>query len=500
MTSFSNTVLDRIRLNCIRNGDSNAFYIADRYYTYQQFAERLSSIRIAIHNHHSLEQILAIAIHDDLDTYASVFALWMEGKAYVPLHPKHPLARNISILNQVGINCILDSDTDSVFSANGVDVIKTALCPNAELFLDNWAETDDEELAYILFTSGSTGMPKGVPLSRKNLSSFVSAFWELGYELDERDRFLQCFDLTFDLSIISYLIPLLCGACVYTVPYDVTKFVYILSLFSRCDISFALMTPSTLLYFKPYFEELSFPSLKYSLFCGEALPTEIAKLWSLCIPNAVIDNVYGPTENTIFCTSYRLKKEFTVDYNGVLSIGKPMQGTTIKIVDESNNEVGVGDLGELCLSGNQLTKGYWNNPDKNSESFWNTSDGTRFYRTGDLCFYDKTGDLLYVGRKDSQVKVHGFRIELSEIEYHARAYYQNRYNVVCLAFSNQSGQTEIALFVETDVQETTGLLAFLQERIPSYMIPSHVIFEPRFPLNNSNKIDRTELKNILKRF
>jgi amino acid adenylation domain-containing protein len=500
MTSFASIILNVLRKSIIQNSESKAFYISDKYYSYRQFSERISAIRTIISDCQSNQQVFAIVIHDDLDTYASIIALWMEGKAYVPLHPRQPLERNLSIIDQVGIDCILDSAEQSLFSNEGRYIIKTVQCEYEKDYLDNWTCVSDCSLAYILFTSGSTGVPKGVPLSRKNLSSFISSFWRLGYDVNNQDGFLQCFDLTFDLSIISFLIPLLRGACVYTVPYNVTKFLYIISLFTKCDITFALMTPSTLLYLKPFFGELFFPNVKYSLFCGEALPTEIALAWSRCIPNAVVDNVYGPTENTIFCTSYRLKMDNNVDYNGILSIGKPMPGTEIKIIDENNKEVGEGVIGELCLSGDQLTKGYWNNPVKNSESFWNTPEGARFYRSGDLCFYDKNGDILFVGRKDSQVKVHGYRIELSEIEFHVRAFYQNKYNVVSMTFSNQSGQTEIALFIEAVYQDSSDLLSYLQGKIPSYMLPTRILFEPSFPLNNSNKIDRNKLKQQLNQY
>ena len=485
----------------IRNfANRNAFFISGKYYSYHQFAERISVIRWGIRSADYNERIYALAAHDDIDTYAAIFALWMEGKAYVPLNPNQPIERNINIANQVNCKYIIDSKIESEFALNAssYNVICTELLPNLIDCLDNYAETKDDDLAYILFTSGSTGLPKGVPLSRKNLSSFVKSFWSIGYNINENDRFLQCFDLTFDLSIISYLIPLLRGACVYTVPYEVTKYLYIASLLMKQNITFALMTPSTLSYLAPYFNEMSFNHLKYSLFCGEALSTDLALKWSKCIPNAVIDNVYGPTENTIFCSVYRLRGENNLEYNGVLSIGKPIEGNKFIVVDEFNEEVKESNIGELCLSGDQLTLGYWNNPTKNEESFWIASDGTRYYRSGDLCFYGEDDNLLYVGRIDSQTKIQGFRVELGEIEHHARSFYANQYRVIAIAFQNANNITELALFVESNKGDSKQLLDYLRGKLPHYMIPDLVIFEPSFPINMSEKVDRKALKNKLK--
>ena len=464
------------------HANRNAFYIDGTYYTYRQFAERISAIRGVIRDAEKKEQIWGLALHDDLNTYASIFALWMEGKAYVPLHPSWPEERIASIKTQVGCSNVLDACD----------------APYTEDQLDNWAEVSEEDLAYILFTSGSTGVPKGVPLSRKNLAAFVKAFWDLGYELDENDRCLQCFDLTFDLSIMSYLVPLLRGACVYTVPYTGVKFMSIIQLLDRYHLTFALMTPSTIQYLRPYFEELNYPEMRYSLFCGEALPTDVAMEWSRCLPNAVIDNVYGPTEDTIFCTAYRLRRDGNnVEHNGVLSIGTTMSSGKVIIVDDNKQEVHGDEVGELCLSGEQLTHGYWRNSAKNAEAFWIAEDGTRYYNSGDLCLYGEGGNINFVGRKDSQVKINGFRIELSEIEFHARQFLGDTL-VLVLAYMNEEGTQSLAMFVESANQNIDDLKNYLSSKMPSYMIPSQYICVDKFPVNNSSKIDRSALRKLIK--
>jgi len=481
MTDFRLQIVTPVCNSIANYPDRNAFYIDGTYYTYRQFAERVSAIRCVIRAAEKDEQIWGLSLHNDLNTYASIFALWMEGKAYVPLHPSWPEERIASIKEQVGCSNVLDA-CDAPYTGD---------------LLDDWAEASEDDLAYILFTSGSTGVPKGVPLSRKNLAAFIEAFWNIGYELTEEDRCLQCFDLTFDLSVMSYLVPILKGACVYTVPYDGVKYLAVVQLMAEQQLTFTLMTPSTIQYLRPYFEEFEFPAMRYSLFCGEALPTDVALEWSKCLPNAEIDNVYGPTEDTIFCTAYRLRRnEPNVEHNGVLSIGTTMTSGKVIIVDENNNEIHDDQIGELCLSGEQLTQGYWKNPEKNAEAFWFAEDGTRYYRSGDLCFYGEGGNINFVGRKDSQVKINGFRIELSEIEFHARQFLGDTL-VLVLAYTNSEGTQSLAMFIESKEQDPQPLKDYLASKMPVYMVPEKMIYVEKFPVNSSNKIDRSTLKKLI---
>ena len=494
---FEEYILDPLSKSIGQFGDKNAFCINGIFYSYSLFAKRVSAIRMAIHALQTNEQVFALAFHDDLDSYASILALWMEDKAYVPLHPNQPLERNLNIIAQVECSNVLDSEAQSAFANQRVNIITTSQCAYSADYLDEWAGASEDDLAYILFTSGSTGVPKGVPLSRKNLAAFVKAFWDLGYKLTENDRCLQCFDLTFDLSVMSYLVPLLRGACIYTIPYDVVKYFAIAQTMLEHQLTFALMTPSTIQYLRPYFEEFEFPAMHYSLFCGEALPTDVAMEWSKCLPKAEIDNVYGPTEDTIFCTTYRLRRDGNnVEHNGVLSIGTSMSSGKVIIVDDNKQEVHGDEVGELCLSGDQLTQGYWRNPEKNAEAFWIAADGTRYYNSGDLCFYGEGGNINFVGRKDSQVKINGFRIELSEIEFHARQFLEDTLALV-LAYTNSEGTQSLAMFIESKEQDNKSLVDYLSSKMPSYMMPTKYIYVPKFPVNSSNKIDRSSLKKLL---
>lgn len=477
--------------------DALSFFIDGQYYTYRQLGERISAIRIQINQLDTNEQIFALAIHDDLDTYASIFALWMEGKAYVPLHPNQPLDRNLNIIEQVGLNNVLDSAEQSVFDNQSLNVMHTNLYIYTEDYLNDWVETSDDELAYILFTSGSTGVPKGVQITRGNVAAFMDSFWKTGITISSEDRCLQVFDLTFDVSVQSYLVALTRGACVYTVPYGQVKYIYAASLIQEHKITFGAMAPSMLTYLRPYFDEFDASSMHTTILTAEACPVDLMEEWYKCAKDTEIYDFYGPTEATIYCTYYKLTRGGeNLSQNGIISIGIPMANVQAIIMRENGELVEGQEKGELCVAGGQVTPGYWNNEEKNTSSFFE-KDGVRYYHTGDLCYWDESGNILYCGRIDQQAKIQGFRVELGEIEFHARAFYNKEYRVVAIAFDNAQHLTEIALFIESEDLDTNVLLEYLRSKMPHYMIPSRIIYIPQFPLNKSEKIDRNQLKNTL---
>lgn len=505
MTNFKSQILDPV-LRSIRGCSGlNAFFIDKTYYTYLQFAERVASIRYGIQATASDEQIWALAIHDDIDTYASIFALWMEGKAYVPLHPNQPLERNLNIIAQVGLHNVLDSQHKSPFEKEDADYtlhytndVHFAVSDLDAPILRQWTEASEDDLAYILFTSGSTGVPKGVQLTRRNIAAFMDSFWKTGIDISPGDRCMQVFDLTFDVSVQSYLVALTRGACVYTVPYGKVKYIQAASLIQDQHITFGAMAPSMLTYLRPYFEEFDASSMKACILTAEACPVDLMEAWYGCAKNTEIYDFYGPTEATIYCTYYKLTRGGkNLSLNGIISIGKPLANVQAIIIREDGSLVEGQEKGELCVAGDQVTPGYWKNEEKNSSSFF-VRDGVRYYHTGDLCYWHESGNIMYSGRIDQQAKIQGFRVELGEIEHHARTYYNNERRVIAIAFQNAQNLTEIALFVESKIENPKSLIDYLRSKMPSYMIPSRIIYEPTFPLNKSEKVDRNALKQRLK--
>lgn len=490
---FKKYILEPYLVRAASFPSRNAFCISGVYFTYTDLIQKTASIARALNDNSQVQ--IGLVANDDLATYASILAIWFTGKSFVPLNPTSPAARNKNIIDQVGLTTILNSNKACEQIIEDFDSsvqFLQQLLTDAEL---------DNQLAYIFFTSGSTGIPKGVMISKKNVASFIEAFEALGYNIDETDRCLQMFDLTFDLSVMSFLVPLLKGACVYTVPKDKVKYGYIFELMEEKELTVALMVPSILNYLRPYFPEICCPKMKYSLFCGEALAVDIVEEWAKCLPNARIDNVYGPTENTIFCTCYTFKREGgNSALNGIMSIGKPMLNNLAVVFNYNNKPAQNDEIGELCLGGSQLTSGYFKNSELNMDLFFSTEYHgilTRFYRTGDLCVNKVDGNLAYSGRKDFQVKIQGFRIELSEIEFYAKKITLYNYNVLALAIKNNLNNFEIALVFEAKEFDYSVLKENLSSALPSYMVPTQYYFIKSFPLNVNGKIDRNVLYNIL---
>jgi len=482
----------------VMHGDREAFHIAGVSYTYDDLARAIAPKRAWIREHLPVqEKLVGLMGFDDLHTYASILALWSEGRAYLPLAPKAPLERNQMIIDKAGISTLFASQSCDVLMVG--QPVRTDVLPPAE-WDRSFSEFGPDELAYVLFTSGTTGTPKGVPITRANLSAFIEAFADLGIDLNSHDRCLQMFELTFDVSVLSFVMPLLAGACVHTVPQSGIKYMHIAELLAERRITMAPLVPSVITFLRPYFGEIHHPDLKYCVFAGEALPLALTADWSVCAPNARVYNAYGPTEHTVICTQYLFDRTGkNKERNGIIAIGKAMGASRIVVIDEDGRILPPGSKGELCLSGPQLTAGYWNDPERTAQVMFHADhEGvtTRFYRTGDLCFLDEEGDIIYMGRIDQQAKIQGFRVELGEVEHYARQFLKDA-NLAALAVQNDSGITEIALAVEGDPVDAEGLVSYMRTKLPAYMIPTRVQQVPAFPLGTSGKTDRNALRSLI---
>ena len=490
-------LIKEISESILKHSARNAFFLDEVFYTYDDFAKSISGIRKLIQlSIPESEKNIGLVANNDLETYASIIALWLEGKAYVPISPDAPAARNESMISQIGIHAIIGST--KVPLSSDYSIIDSCNLPETEAIL-NPVPVSEDELSFILFTSGSTGTPKGVPITIANITAFIECFLNLDYTIDENDRILQMFELTFDASVMLFLVPLLKGACIYTIPKDRRKYLYILELLDEHNLTVVLLMPSTIYYFRPFFSELNFESVKLCLTGGEAVPSDLTEEWSKCIPNANILNLYGPTEDTIVCSYYLFNRNgINRSHNGILSIGFPISGCEIIIVDENKNILDKGERGELCLAGAQLTQGYWNNEEKNKEVFFNINykgKTTRFYRTGDLGYFDEDGYLMFIGRIDFQAKIKGYRVELTEVEFHAKSTL-GKINVTAIPYINMIGETDLGLVVESEDCNVTELINFMKTKVPFYMIPASVKLVKEFPLNRNGKIDRKVLEKL----
>lgn len=448
------------------------------------------------------QSITAVMAQRHVSSYAGILAARLSGHAYVPLNVNHPCQRNATILASSGATRVIcgaraAGKLQNILAAavTTIETVPVIACGDRksdyELALpETWVEGGDREtsvsdLAYILFTSGSTGNPKGVPIQNSELEAYLAAAGPL-VDPQPEDRFSQTFDLTFDLSVHDLFI---CweNAATLVVPSEKQLRMpssYIVEQGITCWFS----VPS-LAYQMRLQEDLTpgeYPGLRHSLFCGEALPTLVAREWAQAAPNSVVENWYGPTEATIACSRFAITDEAIAD--DTVPIGKAFSGMELLIQD-----------GELLLAGAQVASGYLNDPEKTAASFVTLADGKAAYRTGDRAELGEDGNMRFLGRVDNQVKVRGYRIELGEIESALRQA-STGLNSVALAWP---GGAEIATTVvaalETDAADTVGIRNTLRATLPEYMVPSMIFCVPQFPRNASGKMDRKALADVLQR-
>ncbi len=486
------------------NSSKNALCIDEKFYTYKDLSNAINKTRLYIQkNIKPEEKLFGLVANDDLETYASIFALWFENKAHIPINPIAPIDRNLKIFKSTNINTVLDSSKNSDFSDSYNVFCTTKIDSNIEDYKLKEASFLANEIAYILFTSGSTGNPKGIPISFKNLNALLSALnSDDEYKLNSSDKCLQMYDLTFDASLTAFMPAFLAGACSYTISSNSIKYFQVFKLLLKHELTVIKMVPTIINYLRPYFSEIMAINVRYCVFGGGKLNEDIVKEWIKCIPNSKLYNHYGPTECTVCSTYYNYKiNDYNKSYNGVLSIGKPIKGIEFVIINDLKEKVEQGVQGELCLSGDQLTTGYWNNDKLNKQSFFNTTNNEgltkRFYRTGDICYLNEDGNLMYVERKDFQVKIRGFRVELGEIEYHIRNVIDN--NISVIDIDSENGNNEIALVIEGKKIDTNSIFEHLRNRIPNYMVPTKTFFVSKLPHNNNGKLDRKQLRKIIKK-
>jgi amino acid adenylation domain-containing protein len=479
---------------CINTySEKNAFFIQGNSYSYKELGETISKIAPILNCNN---KCIGIIESDDIETYASILAVLFTSNTYVILNPHNPLVRNERIISLTSIDLILSTKDNSLYrvlQGKYNCILTSGLNISRPLSL---IPAGDKDIAYILFTSGSTGTPKGVPISYSNLNTFYEGYSSLGFKLGPEDRMLQMFDLSFDVSVVSTLYPLSIGASVYTVPLDAVKYTAVYEILEDERITFAAIPPSILTLLRAYFSEISLPDLKYLILTAEASLVEIIKEFVPSIPNAQIVNLYGPSEGTIYCSSYFLNKNNIKDYNGMLSIGKIFPNMHSKIISEKNTVLSNGEKGELCIRGEQVMNAYWQDVEKTDQAFVFIEE-KKYYRTGDLCYEDQDGDILYCGRTDHQVQLNGFRVELSEIEHFVRQVH-TKGNCVVLPVSNINGSLELHLIVEYYMGEDCDLFKILKENLPPYMQPKRIHKLGEFPLNTSGKIDRPKLKLMIK--
>ncbi len=513
-----------------RYGQNPALFVDEAFYTYAILHEQAARIGSAIQRLDPApeDQIVALYAYRSFTAYSALLGILFAGKGYTPLNPLFPVTRNCHILNLSQARIII---IDRHCEEHALPVLRD--CSNDILVflpdhdeLPQWTEDYDRhnflvrqdlakqdpllerpaenkaEIAYLLFTSGSTGVPKGVIVLHENVNRFVASMIAR-YEPTPEDRFSQNSDLTFDASVYDMFVCWGAGACLYSIPQKIrmapAKFI------QEHELTFWESVPSIIGFMKRMYliKPDCFPSLRWSIFGGEQLSVSAVQLWQEAAPNSRIDNSYGPTEGTIAITGYLWQPETSPAecHMGIVPIGLPYDQQEAAIFADDIRQESDGARGELCLSGEQVTPGYWQNEQETKKHYIALPDhqgGTvRWYKTGDLVIWKEKIGFVYLGRKDRQLKIRGYRAEILEIEYIVSKGAQSAHVAVLGWPETESGVNGVVAFVSGSTVANQEILQYCARNLPSYMVPTAVHRLAELPVNANGKTDLAQLKEML---
>ncbi len=493
--------------------EGSALRIGDRSWTYNQVHEMALSWAGTLQDA-SPERLGAVGVlaAQTLECYVGILAALYAGATAVPLSPAFPTERTAAMAAAASVDALVaDGRGADVLRQSGLAGTLPVLLPDDDAVgpaattvrtqesraLTQPSGAGPDEVAYVLFTSGSTGRPKGVPITHGNVDHFLR-FNQERYGFTPEDVCSQTFAATFDLAMFDMFMAWGAGATLASTP--VHAFVALPEFIERKKMTVWFSVPSAISFARRRraLQPGSMPSLRWSLFCGEALMRQDAEDWQQAASRSIVENLYGPTELTIACSSYRWVPEHSPSHclNDVVPIGTTYPALRYVLIDEQGRPDPVE--GELCVSGPQMFSGYLD-PQDDANRFL-LHNGRRWYRTGDrvrLCAGEdggtvtKEGVLQYLGRVDHQVKIRGYRVELAEIEHTVWALPGVRQ--VAVVPVRDRDLVELALFYAGSELEPGDATVLLARSLPDYMVPRWAWRLDDLPLNANGKVDRPAL-------
>jgi amino acid adenylation domain-containing protein len=444
------------------------------------------------------ETLVGLCVERGTGMLAALLGVWWAGGAYVPLDPGFPQARLAAMARGAGLRMIISD-------AAHRDLARSVADGAAVICLDDPATTaapplapvpvPAAALAYVIFTSGSTGPPKGVGVEHRAVTNLLASF-RRDLSLGSDDRFVAVTTLSFDIALLELLLPVACGAgLVIATAGEAREPDRLRSLIERTAATAMQATPQT---WRLLESAGGVPAgLRLRLCGGENLAADLAD--QLTAPGVVLWNLYGPTETTVWSAA-----GVVTSAAGAAEIGPPIDHTRVYVLDQRLMPVPAGVVGEVCLAGRGVARGYHDRPRLTARSFrpdpWSDEPGARMYRTGDLGRWREGGGLELIGRNDHQVKIRGFRIECGEIEAVLRAHRDVRQAAVVTA--TRAGELALVAYVvprrgsvlaQPGADLVEELRPHLRATLPDYMVPALVVALPTLPLTPNAKVDRAAL-------
>jgi amino acid adenylation domain-containing protein len=507
-----------------------ALEVEGRVWTYEELRQRASSLAatLAAVTPEGGAPLTGVFAERSATAFAGVLGALLRGHGYLPLNPRFPPNRTRLMLEVARCRAMV---VDAECANRLDDLLSGIVAPCAVVLPDldridhlvaRWPmhrfvsssqllpasaweprETDDNALACVLYTSGSTGLPKAVSIAHRNVASLVEKL-ALRYSVGEQDRFSFTCDLTFDPSIADMFLAWSAGACVCCPPQKALLNADAYIRDSRLTFWASVPSTVTLMARLGVLRQERYPLLRVSLFGGQALSEDLVEAWSRAAPHSLIENVYGTTETTVTSTAYRWDplRSPAECVSGVVPIGDPLPGVATLVVDEALKPVPPGDEGELLIGGAQVTPGYLNDAPANARAFI-TLPGSAdvFYRTGDRVRRPAAGEpLLFLGRYDEQIKILGVRVELAEVEGALRAELptEGSSHVVAIGWPrHEGGARGIVAFLANESVDVRELRDRLAEKLPHYMVPTQIRVLAEMPVTPHGKVDKRALAQML---
>ncbi len=470
--------------------------------TFQQVYDQARSIGTGLHKSGFYKQPVVVFMRKQPATLAAFFGSIYAGCYYVPLDDEMPRHRIELIFQTLEAGALICDDTTKVIAEElnfsgtifQYDTLAAYTADDAALSTIRDKQLDIDPI-YIVFTSGSTGIPKGVMACHRSVIDYVEHLCDV-LRFNEDTVFGNQTPLYFDAYLKEVIPTLKYGATTILIPKQLFMFpIKLVEFLNDHKINTLCWVVSALTMISSFrtFDTVMPQYLHTIAFASEVFPMKQFKRWKAALPNARFINLYGPTETTGICCYYEVDRQF--EDHETLPVGRPFGNTEIILLDENNNVPAVGQQGEICVRGTRLTLGYYRNPEKTAEAFvqnpLNNLYPELIYRTGDLGRMNDRGELEFAGRKDYQIKHMGHRIELGEIEVIVNMHPQIR--SACCIFDDVKKKIVLYYTGELPLGELTD---YIKSKLPRYMVPNVTKQLEQLPLTPNGKIDRNLLKQI----